>query len=841
MPIVVAKGYCLSDKAAILAEIDAIKQAAPPFRAAIGESSRLRYFMTNCGKYGWIGTEGYTMINPLTEQRWPPVPPTIGQIMVKIGKHFYPNFRLETVLMNFYTNDLNSPTRPVLGFHQDTSERNREAPIISISFGAGSFLIGGKVDDKGQLTTDEITKLNRTNTTKMDLGDGDLLVMHGAERLCFHAADEIYTPERINLTGRMVDPDDVADKPLIIAMMGMERTEKLSDPIKTRIDEALTYRRQIGRNKPSEILLSNEPGFSQKVISYIKSKRYPSLIVYDAGYEEIAGRANFHLGTAVAQKEMLTQADNLLVVTNGTEQRTTEAIAQFTALGKTPWIFNISDADNDSPSQNQPAPTNPPVNEPTKDVDPDRRQNGLGAIAVTNIKNSGKAGFSSTWHSSDWRRVYVGRGGTVGIQKSPLHNPWNIDATNTREKVIDYFRAYLWDIVKTADTNNATYAAMVKLCELITAKKNVELVCHCKPLACHGEIIYKAVVWMIENNKVPPPPATPPDGQLHVAMAGLNDLVGLTPRMELEISSLLINKHREWYLKLNGVPTRNPIIHIGNNPPSATGRGFDWLVQRFLKTNKYPNVVIHDPNAALPSELPTWTTSDQPLLGQAHYLFAIWDEEEAATGALIGQMGSRALVAYDRKPKVNVPNPLPKINDPQRYAKYGAAVPAGAYVAIVGSRKFKNSSWASNAITQLVNALPSDCTVVSGGADGADSFAENAAQTRGMQTLIHDARWVQRPPANKPSWKPTLYPPDRAVEDSNERSNAGTERNKVLVEECNCLFAFTYEDSSGSQDAISYAALKRKFIAVFKEEEKEVAPEKRVSSNLDLFYFDEDE
>jgi hypothetical protein len=59
-------------------------------------------------------------------------------------------------------------------------------------------------------------------------------------------------------------------------------------------------------------------------------------------------------------------------------------------------------------------------------------------------------------------------------------------------------------------------------------------------------------------------------------------------------------------------------------------------------------------------------------------------------------------------------------------------------IAIVGSRSWRDL----DAVRRLVRSLPSDCIVVSGGARGVDSVAEETADARGLAKKIitpHDA------------------------------------------------------------------------------------------------------
>lgn len=64
--------------------------------------------------------------------------------------------------------------------------------------------------------------------------------------------------------------------------------------------------------------------------------------------------------------------------------------------------------------------------------------------------------------------VYIGRG-------SPWGNPFRISSTLTREQVIILYKDYLKE--------NPI------LISLLLAKNPKRLVCFCKPLACHGDVL----------------------------------------------------------------------------------------------------------------------------------------------------------------------------------------------------------------------------------------------------------------------------------------------------------------------------------------------------------------
>jgi hypothetical protein len=64
-------------------------------------------------------------------------------------------------------------------------------------------------------------------------------------------------------------------------------------------------------------------------------------------------------------------------------------------------------------------------------------------------------------------------------------------------------------------------------------------------------------------------------------------------------------------------------------------------------------------------------------------------------------------------------------------------MPARARIAVIGSRKYPSA----HAVKAFVEALSDDTIVVSGGAAGVDTWAEEAARDRGLKTLVFHANW----------------------------------------------------------------------------------------------------
>jgi len=175
---------------------DAVR-AAPLFTPKMPRTGKpFSVRMTNCGALGWVSDAArgyrYEAAHPETGAPWPPIPALALKAWREAGAYALPP---EACLVNFYSADAR------MGAHQDRDEQDLAAPVVSISLGAACvFRFGG-------------TK--RGGPTKsIKLRSGDVLVIGGASRLCFHGVDRILPGGspliedggRINLTLRRVSP-----------------------------------------------------------------------------------------------------------------------------------------------------------------------------------------------------------------------------------------------------------------------------------------------------------------------------------------------------------------------------------------------------------------------------------------------------------------------------------------------------------------------------------------------------------------------------------------------------------------------------------------------------------
>jgi DNA oxidative demethylase len=155
--------------------------------------------MTNMGSLGWVtdkvGGYRYQATHPVTGEAWPAIPEVLMKLWTDVANYPHPP---EACLVNFYNTDAK------MGLHQDRDEKDFTAPVVSVSLGdTALFRWGGT------------TRGGKTQSVKLD--SGDVLVMGGESRLCFHGVDRVYGGTsmllkdggRINLTMRRVTKPEV--------------------------------------------------------------------------------------------------------------------------------------------------------------------------------------------------------------------------------------------------------------------------------------------------------------------------------------------------------------------------------------------------------------------------------------------------------------------------------------------------------------------------------------------------------------------------------------------------------------------------------------------------------
>lgn len=179
--------------------IEAVREivaAAPLFVPEMPRTGKpMSVRMTNCGPLGWVTDQAkgyrYQAMHPGTGDPWPPIPQILKNIWDDLAGYPKPP---EACLVNFYSPDAR------MGLHQDKDERDFDAPVVSISLGDTCLFRFGGTERPAP-------------TRSVRLVSGDVVVIGGKSRLCYHGVDRIYPgtstllkqPGRVNLTLRRVN------------------------------------------------------------------------------------------------------------------------------------------------------------------------------------------------------------------------------------------------------------------------------------------------------------------------------------------------------------------------------------------------------------------------------------------------------------------------------------------------------------------------------------------------------------------------------------------------------------------------------------------------------------
>ncbi|HET7561933.1 MAG TPA: DNA oxidative demethylase AlkB [Rhodanobacteraceae bacterium] len=191
----VLRSFALDAAEGLLAEIDRIAMASPFRRLVTASGKTMSVAMTNCGAVGWFSDRHgyrYTPLDPETNQAWPAMPETFAQLARDAANAAgFEGYAPDVCLINRYE----IGTR--LTLHCDHDERDRRAPIVSVSLGLPATFLWGGLERKDP-------------QRRVPLGHGDVVAWGGPSRMRYHGVMPIKAGEhaatgarRFNLTFRV--------------------------------------------------------------------------------------------------------------------------------------------------------------------------------------------------------------------------------------------------------------------------------------------------------------------------------------------------------------------------------------------------------------------------------------------------------------------------------------------------------------------------------------------------------------------------------------------------------------------------------------------------------------
>lgn len=131
-------------------------------------------------------------------------------------------------------------------------------------------------------------------------------------------------------------------------------------------------------------------------------------------------------------------------------------------------------------------------------------------------------------------------------------------------------------------------------------------------------------------------------------------------------------------------------------------------------------------------------------------------------------------------------------------------------VAIVGSRRRSDK----DSVINFVNNLPQDDTVISGGCEGVDTWAIEAAKARGMKWRI-------------------FFPDMSGAKTYYDRCNRYYSRNEHVVKNSDMVVAFVSTDrKGGTENTIKWAGKYNKPVMIMKEDTALTAMLKSLENEL---------
>lgn len=126
-------------------------------------------------------------------------------------------------------------------------------------------------------------------------------------------------------------------------------------------------------------------------------------------------------------------------------------------------------------------------------------------MPVCNIRNVSRGLLSNSSSNSSY--IYIGRANkSWGLAQSPLANPFPITKDCDRTQSIALYRKWLWAQIKhvLAGGKSAAVDLLVELAQRRLDGEQFYLICWCYPEPCHGDVVDRAINWIIQDGSLLP-------------------------------------------------------------------------------------------------------------------------------------------------------------------------------------------------------------------------------------------------------------------------------------------------------------------------------------------------
>ena len=193
---VLLRGFATGRAAALIEEVARLAEAAPFRHLVTPGGYTMSVAMTNCGRVGWVSDRTgyrYDPVDADSGKPWPAMPEAFLTLAAAAAAEAgFLRYDPDACLINRYI------AGAKLGLHQDRDEKDKWAPIVSVSLGLPAVFLWG-----GKSRSDAVRRLRVEN--------GDVAVWGGPARFVYHGVaplkdghHPLTANSRLNLTFRKV-------------------------------------------------------------------------------------------------------------------------------------------------------------------------------------------------------------------------------------------------------------------------------------------------------------------------------------------------------------------------------------------------------------------------------------------------------------------------------------------------------------------------------------------------------------------------------------------------------------------------------------------------------------